>query len=250
MEEINLEDNVEVTIPKPFISIVTICSTEDLKLLKDFLKYLPKSPEVELILLENSKVKDGEKESLSVIQDELRLKFLKWSFEEFSFAQARNIAKSYASGDWIISLDMDEIIPNFLHQEIINYLKTLPKKAKGIKVGMASSGRNYKNGEYDRIHIQAVKIFRNLPKIQWVGHIHELVEWSLKPEEIFTSNFSFYHTGYDLEQSEMINKFYRNIRGIARELYELERDDNEALHDFFLSYMKRTLDAYYDLIKK
>jgi glycosyltransferase involved in cell wall biosynthesis len=243
----NTEEEI-VDLPNPLISICVISSDEDMKRnLKIFLDNLPKSPDIELIFVENEQT-DGE-ESIEVIKDIVRLKQLKWKYKEFSFAVARNIAKSYATGDWIISLDMDDIIPSFIHKDLIEFLKTADPNMKAIKVGIVSSARNFKTGGYDRLHSEMVKIFRNLDSISWVGNVHEMVEWTINEKNIYQSNFSFYHTGYDLCLDDILNKLKRNIKLVSSELAYLDQKKTPEQYLFYVDYMKRTIDTYIGLTK-
>lgn len=173
-------------------------------------------------------------------QDEPLLKWYEWHYKDFSFSEARNYAKSLATGTWILSMDMDEILPAFLFDDMMLCLHELESSSfKGIRLGMTSSTTNIKEGKYDRIHIEAVKLFKNLPDIFWTGHIHTLVEFSMKPEEITDLAVSLYHTGYEITEQEWLEKSIRNIRYLGRDLYE-SQDEHEWHH--WLYYMKRTIE--------
>ena len=60
--------------------------------------------------------------------------FFKWCD---SFAKARNFAKQYATGDWILSIDADEVLKtpkNFLNLE--GLLSYMTHKGEGIMRGL------------------------------------------------------------------------------------------------------------------
>jgi glycosyltransferase involved in cell wall biosynthesis len=78
------------------------------------------------------------------------------------FAKARNFAASKATGDWILSIDADEVLDEGGIEAIRNLLFT-SKHAIGINLKCA-------NNSY---HVP--RLFRNIPSVQWKGRIHEII---------------------------------------------------------------------------
>lgn len=110
------------------------------------------------------------------------------------FALARNMSITMAVSDWILVLDADE----YLDQASAVILKKAISTTKGM--GLQVCVRNLQPpGElvkYQDNHI--IRIFRNLPGIQYEGLIHESVLPSIKRLEgtIEKVDIVIFHTGY------------------------------------------------------
>ncbi|MDZ7373239.1 MAG: glycosyltransferase [candidate division KSB1 bacterium] len=108
------------------------------------------------------------------------------------FAAARNVSLREATGDWILVLDADEVIP----------VKVLPKLRRAIEEPFADAYRmTTRNYRYDSIAYGCrptqdefeeekgypfwvpstkIRLFRRLPGIEFRGAVHELVEESVR----------------------------------------------------------------------
>lgn len=78
------------------------------------------------------------------------------------FAAARNYALRHATGDWVLSIDADELLDAGAIPKIKELLST-EKNSIGIHM-KASSTPFY-----------APRLFRNIPSIKWSGRIHETI---------------------------------------------------------------------------
>lgn len=78
------------------------------------------------------------------------------------FAKARNFALAQCTGDWVLSIDADEVLDNG-GIKALKELLTTRKDAIGIEM---KSGNN---------HYHVPRLFRNKKGIQWQGRIHEIV---------------------------------------------------------------------------
>lgn len=77
------------------------------------------------------------------------------------FSKARNYAKSLCTGDWILSIDADEVLEEGGIQKIKDFLKSYDKDA--VSILMKSS-----NNEF-----YVVRLFKNTERIEWTGRVHE-----------------------------------------------------------------------------
>lgn len=111
-----------------------------------------------------------------------------------NFSEARNFALSKAEGDWILILDADETISPADHPALLD----LVKKRRHQKQAYCFTTRNYvynegirgwhaNEGTYAREEAGTgwhpslkVRLFTNDGRIHFKGHVHELLEPSLK----------------------------------------------------------------------
>lgn len=77
-----------------------------------------------------------------------------------NFAEARNYAKTKATGDWILSIDADEE----LEERGIKKIRKAIVKAKGNSIDVIMHGKN--------TSFAFPRIFKNEPKIFWKGAVH------------------------------------------------------------------------------
>ena len=82
------------------------------------------------------------------------------------FAAARNETKNKAIGDWILSIDADEIL-------IEGGLNVIKDKISNIPPNVEQLAVDLWNGVND--HCRGVRVFRNLPHIHWAGIVHECI---------------------------------------------------------------------------
>ena len=75
-----------------------------------------------------------------------------------NFAEARNFAKSKATGDYILSIDADEIL-------LTPYTEIVKQLDEHNTYGITLEATNSKH--------KAVRLFKNIKEIFWVGAIHE-----------------------------------------------------------------------------
>lgn len=78
------------------------------------------------------------------------------------FAHSRNFALLQATGNWVLSIDADEVLEEGGIEKIRQLLFTT-KNAIGIN--MVAANNSY--------HVP--RLFRNIPSVQWEGRIHEII---------------------------------------------------------------------------
>lgn len=82
---------------------------------------------------------------------------------EDSFCNARNHAKTHATGDWILSIDCDEILHDYgAVREAVAMADQRQSKAVDITLIASDNGQTF---TYPRL-------FKNVPEVFWLGNIH------------------------------------------------------------------------------
>lgn len=80
-----------------------------------------------------------------------------------NFAKARNYAKSYATGDWIISIDCDEWLHDFSKlREAIELAEAKGALALNVTMVAEDNGQTF----------AFPRVFKNSPQVWWEGAIH------------------------------------------------------------------------------
>lgn len=158
-----------------------------------------------------------------------------------NFAEARNYALQYATGDYILHLDADEYIGS--HPESLKVL--LDKDYYFVRI------RNDLGSGFAEMH-QFVRLFRNDSKLRYVGALHEQVDLEkvkdLQPDLI---DAIIYHDGYLEHVVRDKVKLDRNMKIIMDEVekhpnafnffnlgvqYSLENKHEKALEVFKKAY--------------
>ena len=249
-EKIPLERDETVVISKPLLSICTISSTKDKKeRLKIFLENLPKAPEIELIFVETISREYLDEIPNKVIREDIRFRQAEYYYYTniMEFDEARNYAKSLATGDWIMVLDMDEYLPSILIPSLLDILNRYKNSDYlAVNIGVASSGRNFKTHTYERIHTEALRIFKNLPLIKFYGHIHETIVHCIPEDRIIHSGLTINHFGYDVEKEDIMAKFDRNLKGLCKTISE-DNYPTPLLEEYFFDYLDMTIQAIKNL---
>ena len=147
------------------------------------------------------------------------------------FSAARNAGIEQAKGDWILSMDADEVISPLDHEAFKKLLETsnvaweITTRNYMVKVNIEKWQPN--DGHYTLEEAAAgwtpsnkVRLFPNRRDIRFQNPIHEMVEPSLSLQEIpvCITTIPVHHYGY-LDQDKMIEK--------KREYYRLGKDKLE-----------------------
>lgn len=113
---------------------------------------------------------------------------------ENNFSKARNEIIKIASGDWILTIDTDEI----LMQEI----KYLDEKFEFYFVSQENSGYPYWN----------IRIFKNHKGYFYKNKVHESLEYYVTNDNAAKSNVTLKHNGYELSDEDILKKLKRNYK--------------------------------------
>lgn len=132
-----------------------------------------------------------------------------------SFALARNESMRRATGDWILWVDADDTMPYECGLHLLELVPTLPDDVVGVIVPVRFVEHDGFGTEVDH-----VKLFRNLPGLEWEGRIHEQILPSLRRcataqgiengGKIIRSSAFVLHSGYDTSEEGQARKRKRD----------------------------------------
>lgn len=132
------------------------------------------------------------------------------------FAEARNAAKAHASGDWILSIDCDEILHDL---NAVREAVALADQRGALAVDCRMVAED--NGQF----FMFPRLFKNHPRVWWEGAIHNHI--SVGGETLgnvmITHGYSPAHL-LDPDRSYRILKKEVERTGNAREMYYLGRE--------------------------
>lgn len=138
------------------------------------------------------------------------------------FSAARNAALQHATGDWILSLDADEVLPTEEHAKLkaeISKPGVLGYRLPLVNVGQESEGVSY-----------VPRLYRNAPGLFYVSRVHEQVfssilvraeEWGLATA---LGTAQLRHFGYTKELVRERRKVERNLRLLQQAVDEIPND--------------------------
>ncbi len=131
-----------------------------------------------------------------------------------SFSQARNVALSYATGDWVFWMDADDVLPLTSAEAILNEVLNAPREVVGFVIPVQFVGE-------DRTRVDHVKVFRNIRTLQWEHRIHEQILPSLSPHGLVARiDAVVMHANYDNTPEGQRKKRKRDWRLLLLDLKE------------------------------
>lgn len=155
------------------------------------------------------------------------------------FSTARNFAFSYATKDYVMWLDADDIIDDFNIQKLKQLKESLPEDIDVVMM-------KYQMGRESDYVFCRERIVKRGKHMKWVGTVHEYIDIS---GHIYESDITIVH------QKEKVNDPNRNLRiyeklvlegkkfntrdlfYYARELYDHEK--YEKAIDYFIKFLNR-----------
>lgn len=148
-----------------------------------------------------------------------------------SFAEARNHAKSKATGDWILSIDADEVL-----ESDITKIKNLIEKADSLGADAVTVNMHSGNTEF-----KFPRIFKNTPEIIWKGAAHNYISGTKQEAQ---SDIKIYY-GYSPTHAKDPERTFRILKKAAkdgdREKFYLAR---EYMYRFDYHNAIKWLDKY------
>jgi tetratricopeptide (TPR) repeat protein len=172
-------------------------------------------------------VDTGSEDATKFIADKLGAKVIDYPYKSFSYKDAKNFAIDNATGDWILSIDTDEV----LSWKDGNKLKDLIYM--GNSKGYALLVQNYyPNGRWSSFPI--TKFFAHEDTIRYEKDIHETVNYSLQrlgyiPEIV---GIYIHHYGY-LESDAILKKKAQLYYDLLKK--QLEKSPNDAASWWYLA---------------
>lgn len=212
------------------ISIPIIVSDHDRhRYLGDCLRSLPVGAEV--VVVETVQSDTATAAPPTLVQSHGDVRYYRWHYREFDFASARNAAKSLCSRPWILSIDADERLMRYQHEEIIHHARHLQHDIVACFVTVAGSMLMGGSAIAERACMHQMRMFRNIAEIKWEGLVHEQVAKSVMAltesgaAKIADTAIMIHHVGYDRDIAEMQKKKERN-RALLLKQVALTPDDS------------------------
>ena len=134
------------------------------------------------------------------------------------FAEARNHALSKCTGDWVLSIDADEVLEEGGLQKIRKIIALATDDQLHFSVQMTAE----KTGQ---THLLP-RLFRNNGVVQWVGAAHETLHPIQRNVTDLVITYG-YSTAHDLDPNRMmriLEKEVQNGKGTPRDLYYYARE--------------------------
>ncbi len=201
---------------KNIISFVAIFKSEDRKRLAEMLASLPAGSEVVLV----ETIRDPFLRGLSAIQSNGSRIYAKYYYGEFSYCEARNAAKTLATKPVVFSIDADERLLPHQHGDILSAALELERSSfAGLQVRNVSVIPSVENaGVFGSSMTQQVRMFRNLPRLEWKGTVHETIDQSMIEQGLVfgDSNIIIHHTGYEGSAGQLAAKAEARLKMLIR----------------------------------
>jgi hypothetical protein len=215
LKDIEIEHKIIGFKLKNLLSFPIIFSKEKVSYLEDCIKSLPEGSEIVLV----ETIKDEEKEGLHNIQYvDKNMITAEYYYKEWDYSKARNAAKSLSTRQIIFSIDSDERLAQHQHTAIIKQALDLYKSDfTALQIRNVSLTPTYAaEGTWENSIVEQVKIFKNIPHLQWKGKIHETIDLDIveKGLKYADSNIIVHHIGYETDLDTMIDKAKSRLLGL------------------------------------
>ena len=138
------------------------------------------------------------------------------------FAAARNESLRHAMGDWIFWMDSDDTIPSTCGSQLRELVEgPHPANRLGYVMQVHCPGPDGVDSP-DMTVVDHVKLFRNLPQVQFEGRIHEQIIPSIRRAggDIGWTDIFVVHSGAEHTPQARQRKYERDLRLLRLELRE------------------------------
>lgn len=127
--------------------------------------------------------------------------------KDFSFAEARELARTNTESEWILRLDADEV----LHEKDITSLKTATEDNRFDVIEVAFYHFMVYPWLYQYIEPKAILLRTN--NFSWINGVHEVPNFSGRTRKLH--EIKYYHMGYCRGQAEVMKRWqlYVDIDG-------------------------------------
>jgi glycosyltransferase involved in cell wall biosynthesis len=250
-------DIYDVTFPKHKISVCIITKNEEYFIESCLLSVIPIA--YEIIILDTGSTD----KTLDVCRDLVRnghacslqtlIKIYEKTWED-DFSKARNECISYATGDWILSIDADEILAEDTQKQLFNFLKNSPLVDKPVIFNFKI--KNQEN--YDSPFFRST-LFKSGFGIKFFRPVHEqLNSEKIKPVFINCPSLTIYHNGSSRSKEDLVIKTSKYVSQLLKCIKENEKQSDNYYYYYYLgnTYSEfdtrkydEALNAYYESIK-
>ena len=132
-----------------------------------------------------------------VLKNNERVKMLYYEWCD-DYSKPRNYGIDNASGDWILTLDSDEVLLTEIKSLDDRFIAYQCRQLNPEVDGKQSYG------------LPSARVFQNKPGIRYKNKVHETIDHVLTPDNHCDSNLTIGHTGYDISEEQMKAKVKRN----------------------------------------
>jgi tetratricopeptide (TPR) repeat protein len=139
-----------------------------------------------------------------------------------SFSEARNISFEAATGDWLMSLDADQVLVS----DDVEVLRALTGHTWREAFYLVETSHVGETTDGHTVTRDRLKVFRNRPEYRYRGRVHEKIGHTLPlyaPRRIEQTSVRLQHYGYLKSVLDAKGKAQRNIR-----LLRVEVDENPS----------------------
>lgn len=158
----------------------------------------------------------------------------KW---EDSFCKARNHALSKATGDWVLSIDADEI----LITEIPKIKQVIKENAPATRLDVHLNAMN--GNSYNKFP----RLFKRTPEIKWAGDIHNYVTGGVALPEPVDVEIKY---GYSPAHKKDPNRTLRILKKVCSEQPDCTREKYYLAREYFYRQdWKKAIEWYGKYIK-
>lgn len=179
--------------------------------------------------------------------------FFAWNND---FSAARNESLRYATGEWILVLDADEVIDARDHRRIRKLLSV--KNVDGYRLVQRTYQNQSTLAEWKVLEAETplargcpgyipsplVRLFRNVEQVRFRGRVHELVEYDLLSQgrAIVDTDIAIHHYGKILGQ-ERLRRKKELYRRIGEEKLRDHPFNSRAFCELGIQYLELDLNA-------
>jgi glycosyltransferase involved in cell wall biosynthesis len=192
------------------LSIVIIWNKEKEHYLEKCLMTLPEFAEVVLV-----ECRKDSNIGMKDISKEGRFTRAIWNYTEWDYSNARNQAKTLATGTWILMLDSDERLLINQHSQLKEFVERNDNQnTGGAFVTIISQIPALIENQFPKCEVvKAVRLFKNISIFQYKYPVHETIKdsISLLRYEFEWTPLIIHHVGYEVSKDDFINRMNNNI---------------------------------------
>lgn len=133
------------------------------------------------------------------------------------FSAARNESLSHACGQWVMWMDADDTLPEECGKKLRDLITLADDRTTGFLMQVHIPPAP---GEYGLTIVDQVKLFRNLPDLQFEGRIHEQILESINRAggRVERTDLHVVHSGYDYSPEGQRKKRERDLLLLEKDL--------------------------------